>query len=479
MDNHGEAVRRLVPGGFTNQSLDCLNQYSRRIRGLLEGGQLPEKGLSDFEVECLLLEVAQLDSNNFPENSACGEREARVFSQLVRRRHFGMAHGVGRSGDISEAQPKAVGSSLFYRITDRLAADALRLAGMHRAALRDVTVLPMATGMTLAVCVMALKQERPGGADVVLFTRVDQKSCFKSIAVAGCTALVVENRLDGYEVATDLAALEAAMLAGPGGPSRLRCVMSNTSAFAPRVPDLVGDIARLCAKHGVPHVVNNAFGVQSSKAVEALNEAFRVGRVDAVVQSTDKNFMVPVGGAVVIGPLVPRVCKMYPGRASMAPIMDLGITLLSMGKTGYLGLLADRKQLHGELVERVGAVAQKHGCRVLATSKNRISIVVALDPLLGAKSGASSLGAKLFTKCVSGARVITGVDEKVIDGHRFKGYGAHIDDYPVPYLTVSCAIGMTKQDADLLVQRLEKVLSEELRSELPPQLPADQANRDP
>lgn len=27
-----------------------------------------------------------------------------------------------------------------------------------------------------------------------------------------------------------------------------------------------------------------------------------VGRVDAVVQSTDKNFLVPVGGAVVCGP---------------------------------------------------------------------------------------------------------------------------------------------------------------------------------
>ena len=27
-----------------------------------------------------------------------------------------------------------------------------------------------------------------------------------------------------------------------------------------------------------------------------------VGRVDAIVQSTDKNFLVPVGGAVVCGP---------------------------------------------------------------------------------------------------------------------------------------------------------------------------------
>lgn len=30
-----------------------------------------------------------------------------------------------------------------------------------------------------------------------------------------------------------------------------------------------------------------------------VTSAWRKGRVDAVVQSTDKNFMVPVGGAVV------------------------------------------------------------------------------------------------------------------------------------------------------------------------------------
>jgi hypothetical protein len=32
-----------------------------------------------------------------------------------------------------------------------------------------------------------------------------------------------------------------------------------------------------------------------------------------------------------------------PGRASSSPIMDVFITLLSMGKTGYLSLLKERK----------------------------------------------------------------------------------------------------------------------------------------
>jgi O-phospho-L-seryl-tRNASec:L-selenocysteinyl-tRNA synthase len=51
---------------------------------------------------------------------------------------------------------------------------------------------------------------------------------------------------------------------------------------------------------------------------------------------------VPVGGAILAGgkvekgedSLVDVVNKAYPGRASMAPLLDLLITLLSMGDAG-------------------------------------------------------------------------------------------------------------------------------------------------
>jgi len=49
-----------------------------------------------------------MDSNNFLDNVGVGEREARIASRLVRRRHYGLAHGVGRSGDIAAVQPKVL-----------------------------------------------------------------------------------------------------------------------------------------------------------------------------------------------------------------------------------------------------------------------------------------------------------------------------------------------------------------------------------
>ncbi len=49
-----------------------------------------------------------MDSNNFLSSVGVGEREARVANRLVAKRHFGLAHGIGRSGDVAAEQPKVL-----------------------------------------------------------------------------------------------------------------------------------------------------------------------------------------------------------------------------------------------------------------------------------------------------------------------------------------------------------------------------------
>ena len=71
-----------------------------------------------------------MDSNNFPGNCGVGEREARIVSDLVARRHFRLGHGIGRSGDITAIQPKAAGSSLLMKLTNSLALDVIKLTGI-------------------------------------------------------------------------------------------------------------------------------------------------------------------------------------------------------------------------------------------------------------------------------------------------------------------------------------------------------------
>ena len=77
------------------------------------------------------------------------------------------------------------------------------------------------------------------------------------------------------------------------------------------------EISTVCKEHDIPHLVNNAYGLQSTKCTHLLQQAARIGRVDAFVQSLDKNFMVPVGGAIIAGfekNFINEIGKTYPGN---------------------------------------------------------------------------------------------------------------------------------------------------------------------
>lgn len=134
-----------------------------------------------------------MDSNNFPDNVGVGEREARVASPLVARRHWGLAHGIGRSGDIAAEQPKAAGSSLLAKLTHLLAADALEVAGMKEVG--AALVVPLATGMAITSALLALRGMRPPtarcavngvGIVPVRCQAVLRQVCTESLAAGPC-----------------------------------------------------------------------------------------------------------------------------------------------------------------------------------------------------------------------------------------------------------------------------------------------------
>jgi O-phospho-L-seryl-tRNASec:L-selenocysteinyl-tRNA synthase len=274
----------LVKPAYIAQGEQSLNARRNLVTALLANRRLPQKPWGDMQIEYLLSELAMMDSNNFLGNVGVGEREARVFSSLVARRSFGLCHGVGRSGDIAEVQPKAAGSSLLSKLCHALVKDALRLAGLSNA--KACLVLPLATGMSLALTLTALRSTRPATARYVLWPRMDQKSCLKAIVTAGFTPIVIPNRIVDCAVSMDLDALRAAL--AQYGADAVLCVVTTTSCFAPRAPDAVDEVAKLCAAAGVGHVVNNAYGLQCKATMALLNRAMAVGRVDAIVQSTDK-----------------------------------------------------------------------------------------------------------------------------------------------------------------------------------------------
>ncbi|XP_035639916.1 O-phosphoseryl-tRNA(Sec) selenium transferase isoform X2 [Oncorhynchus keta] len=394
---------KIVSPSYIRQGKQARRSHEQLIRLLLEQGKCPEEGWSESTIELFLNELAVMDSNNFLGNCGVGEREGRVASSLVARRHYRLIHGIGRSGDIAAIQPKATGSSLLNKLTNSVVLDILKLSGV-----RSVTscfVVPMATGMSLTLCFLTLRHKRPKGR-YIIWPRIDQKSCFKAMITAGFEPVVVENILEGDELRTDMEAVERTVQ--ELGAENILCIHSTTSCFAPRVPDRLEELATISAKYDIPHVVNNAYGVQSSKCMHLIQQGARVGRIDAFVQSLDKNFMVPVGGAIIAGfneSFIQEISRMYPGRASASPSLDVLITLLTLGASGYRKLLAEQKEMYTYLAQELKRLAAAHGERLLHTPHNPISLAMSLDGLQ-TQSGKSvtQLGSMLFTRQVSGAR---------------------------------------------------------------------------
>ena len=50
-------------------------------------------------------------------------------------------------------------------------------------------------------------------------------------------------------------------------------------------------------------------------------------------------------------------------------------------------------------------------------------------------------------------------DDKEVSGYTFQGFGSHSNEYPCSYLTAAAAIGMERDDVDLFIKRLDKVLT--------------------
>ena len=167
----------FVDEGYVKQGSEAVRSRENLVKVLLSQRALPAIPWDEASVEHLLAELALMDSNNFKDAVGFGEREGRVLSRIVQRRHYRLGHGIGRSGDITAVQPKAAGSSLISKLTRALALSAIKTAGIRNA--KAALVLPVATGMSIALTLMTLKAMRrgegPENARYVLWPRIDQK----------------------------------------------------------------------------------------------------------------------------------------------------------------------------------------------------------------------------------------------------------------------------------------------------------------
>lgn len=309
----------------------------------------------------------------------------------------------------------------------------------------------------MTLCLLTLKKQRPSSR-YVLWSRIDQKSCFKSILTANLEPIIIEQIEINNYLQTNINEFEKQI--EKLTPDDICCIISTTSCFAPRAIDNVQDLSQLCEKYSIPHLINNAYGLQSTKIIHQIEQIKQLnGRIDYIVQSTDKNFLVPVGGSIVLtnnSQLFDKLSHAYPGRASSTPTTDMFITLLSMGKNRLIELVQKRKNLFQIFYNKLSQWAKDNDEIILSSKQfSPISIAISLKHL--SNEHLTELGSMLFTRRISGARVVKLGTKQSIDTYEFMNYGAHSSNIQYSYLTVAAAIGIEENDIEIFMKKFDQV----------------------
>ena len=87
-DKNLKLAEKLINPGYVEIGQEALNSFSGKIRCILAQRRLPDQGLEDREIEHLILQLSAMDTNNFEGKIGVGEREGRIYSQLVLETNF-------------------------------------------------------------------------------------------------------------------------------------------------------------------------------------------------------------------------------------------------------------------------------------------------------------------------------------------------------------------------------------------------------
>jgi O-phospho-L-seryl-tRNASec:L-selenocysteinyl-tRNA synthase len=427
-----------IPENILNRGQILLNDFLHPIKNLLDQKAIPEHPWTDDQISFFLTVLSNMDTDKDDKASRVGEREARIASRLHLRTSAGFCHGVGRSGFLTAPQPKAPGASVMYEITNHLAKDFLKKFGLPN--IKEAIVVPLCTGMTLALCIGALKPDSNIKKTVIL-PQIDHDSILKGLHLIGVKAKIVPGKKFDDAVKIPFKDIEAAI------DDTCFAIVSLTSFFPPREHDDIKAISKLASDRNLVHVVINAYGVQSPEWMKIIRSGIDAGRIDAIIQSTDKNALTPIGGAIIASPIeetVLKISKAYAGRASAVPIVDFLISMLSLGSKNYQHLIEKQKYNRALLEELLANLASKIGERILKVF-NPVAVALSLKNLK--QEQLFALGGALYNLRVTGPRVYD-PDSKT--------FGACCVDYKIPYIVMNAAIGADKKDIETAVERLEK-----------------------
>ncbi len=436
-----------IPPNMLNRGQLVLNNFMKPLKTLFEQKAVPIEPWSEEQIELLLQTLSNMDTDKDSNAARVGEREARIASKLHLKTSAGFCHGIGRSGFLTAPQPKAPGGSILYEITNYLARNFLKNFGLPN--IKEAIVVPLCTGMSLSLCLGALKPNLNGEKlkikRTVLVPQIDHKSILKAINLMGFKTKIIHGKIFGDAVRIPIEDIKLKL------DEDCFAIISITSFFPPREHDDIKEISKFAKENDLVHIIINAYGVQSPEWMKLIRSAIDAGRVDVIIQSTDKNFLTPVGGAVIASPLEENIIKIsqaYAGRASASPIVNFLISMLSLGINGYQRLIKEQKKHRKLLEEKLSEIADKINERILNVY-NPVAVGLSLANLK--EKQLYALGGALYNLRVTGPRVYNPKE---------KTFGTCCSNYQIPYIVMNAAIGAKEKDIIRAVERFEKAYNQ-------------------
>ncbi|MHA1805618.1 MAG: O-phosphoseryl-tRNA(Sec) selenium transferase [Promethearchaeota archaeon] len=434
-----------IPLNMLNRGQLVLNEFLKPLKKIFEQKAVPEEGWSDEQISFLLQLLSNMDTDKDGNAARVGEREARIATKLHLQTSGGFCHGIGRSGYLTAPQPKAPGGSVMYELANYLARHFLKRFGLPN--IKKAIVVPLCTGMSLSLCLSALKPDwndpHTAHKRSILIPQIDHSSILKACDFLGLKKIIIKGKVMGDAVRVPMEDIQESY------DDKCYAILSITSFFPPRESDDIKEISKFAQEHDLVHVVINAYGVQSSEWMKLIRSAIDAGRIDAIIQSSDKNFLTPVGGAIIATPhneIMEKISQTYAGRANATPIVQFLASALSLGIKGYENLLKEQQDNRKLLEEKLTELANKLKERILNVF-NPIAIAMSLSNLNPKKLNA--LGGALYNLRVTGPRV---------QDPNTKPFGTCCDHYPTPYIVMNAAIGARKEDVIRSILQLEKAL---------------------
>ncbi len=436
-----------IPQNMLNRGQLVLNEFLNPIKILFEQKNVPKEPWNDEQIEFFLQALSNMDTDKDFKAARVGEREARIASKIHLKTSAGFCHGIGRSGFLTAPQPKAPGGSIMYEITNYLARNFLKKFGLPN--IKSAIIVPLCTGMSLALCIGALRPDWNNrdlnNKRTVLVPQIDHKSLIKGLELMGTKRKTIEGKVFGDAVRIPVEDIKLSM------DKDCFAIISITSFFPPREHDNIKEISKFAKENDLVHIVINAYGVQSPEWMDLIRSGIDAGRIDAIIQSTDKNVLSPVGSAIIASPdkeIITKISQAYAGRASATPVVNFLISMLSLGTKGYKRLMNNQQKNRKLLEKKMGDVASKLNERILDVF-NPVAVAMSLKNLK--KEHLSNLGGALYNLRVTGPRVYN-PEENV--------FGTCCSNYSTPYIVMNAAIGATSEDIVLAVERFEKAYAQ-------------------